>query len=95
MNAAVPSPSPAALIDIDDPALASAEAQERVAAIASDFAGNLAAPGLDPSSPEYRGLWESEAWIAEQRFRAAFGSRAWLRHRQALSAAETPIRDSN
>ncbi len=75
-----PALPPAALIELDDPAVAQADAQRRLTAIASDFTDALNQSGLDPADPGYRQLWDREQASADARFRSMYGGQAWMNH---------------
>jgi hypothetical protein len=71
---------PAALIEIDDPAVSQVDAQKRLTKLASDFTSTLAQSGLDPADPGYRQLWDRERANADARFRSMYGGQAWMNH---------------
>lgn len=71
---------PAALIQIDHPAVASPRAEQQLDEIAGSFTEALQQSGLDPAAPEYRQLWNREQALADARFRAMYGGHAWMAH---------------
>jgi hypothetical protein len=78
--ALLPAPSPAVLIEFDDPLVSHPEARERLTAVALDFTMALTQSGLDPASPGYRAIWDRERIVAETRFRSMYGGLAWMNH---------------
>lgn len=71
---------PAAWIDLGDDSTLSQEHQDGIQQIASELRDKIADSGLDPSSPEYRKLWNHAVRESDWKFRARYGARAWARH---------------
>lgn len=51
----------------------SASQQNQMAAIASDFVQSVQASGALPSSPQYRAVWDTALYRADEAFRGMFG----------------------
>jgi hypothetical protein len=71
---------PAALVDLDEPSLLTPEQDQEVQAMAESFAQSVNSSGLDPSSIQYKELYNSEALKSDQAFRAKYGERSWMNH---------------
>lgn len=71
---------PAALVDLDEPSLLTPEQEQDVQAMAESFAQSVNSSGLDPSSIQYKELYNSEALKSDQAFRAKYGERSWMNH---------------
>lgn len=71
---------PAALIELDLPAVSSPEATTRLGDLASEFAEALDKSAFDPASADYHQLWNRQQAIADARFRAMYGGHAWMAH---------------
>ena len=71
---------PAVLVDLDEPSLLTPQQDQEVQAMAESFAQSVNSSGLDPSSIQYKELYNSEALKSDQAFRAKYGERSWMNH---------------
>lgn len=71
---------PAAWIDLGDQSGLENEHSEGIQRIAEELRDKLDSADLDPSSPEYRRLWNQAVRESDWKFRARYGARAWSRH---------------
>lgn len=71
---------PAVLVDLDEPSLLTPQQDQEVQAMAESFAQTINSSGLDPSSMQYKELYNSEALKSDQAFRAKYGERSWMNH---------------
>jgi hypothetical protein len=71
---------PAILVDLDEPSLLTPQQDQEVQAMAESFAQSVNSSGLDPSSIQYKELYNSEALKSDQAFRAKYGERSWMNH---------------
>ena len=55
-------------------------ATEFLGKLAEDFKSKLENSGLEPDSPAYKTLWETEAFLNDIRFKTSYGDSVWLQH---------------
>jgi hypothetical protein len=71
---------PAVLVNLDESSLLTPKQDQEVQAMAESFAQSVNSSGLDPSSTQYKELYNSEALKSDQAFRAKYGERSWMNH---------------
>ena len=71
---------PAAWIDLGDQSGLENEHSDGIQRIAEELRDKLDSADLDPSTPEYRRLWNQAVRESDWKFRARYGARAWSRH---------------
>jgi hypothetical protein len=72
----------------------SAHEQQQVADIQEQFAEAVDTAAKNPSSPDYKKVWQDAQWLADQRFKALFGYQAYLQRQMAANLrgdGSTPI----
>lgn len=75
-----PVQQPATWVDLGAESTLTPAQQEEVQAAAEALQEQLAASGLDPSSLEYRNLWEKSVADSDRIFRQRYGGQAWMAH---------------
>lgn len=71
---------PAAWIDLGDQSGLANDHSDGIQRIAEELRDKLDSSGFDPSTPEYRRLWNQAVRESDWKFRARYGARAWSRH---------------
>jgi hypothetical protein len=70
----------AAWVDLGDDSSIPSQYSAGIQQIADELKEQIEKSDLDPSSPEYRRLWNRAVRESDWKFRARYGARAWTRH---------------
>ena len=71
---------PAVWVDLGPASDLSPETQGEIQNMAESLQQRIAESGLDPTSPEYRQLWNESVADSDQVFRTLYGTHAWMQH---------------
>lgn len=73
-------PQPAVWVDLGAASSLPQDKQDHIQGLAESLSRKISESGLDPTSPEYKQVWDDAVVASDQLFRQQYGNQAWMEH---------------